>query len=208
MAKQRKYGKSGKCRLLALDSKLQIKDPWIGSAWQKLAAGDDVPLLKGAKSVDTEVYGAPILQGNVLYVHACNGLAWNRNADIWDSYFTALGYNYFAPDSFAEPRPAAVCGDAWRTRAKDQTIILKLRVDQTLRSIAELKMRYPDLPIYVWGHSEGGAVVKYINADVAGIIASGDECDVGGMRIAAPASVPVLYLFGENDPFVEGSNYR
>ena len=205
VAKQKKYGTSGKCRLLALDGKLQIKDPWIGSPWQKPAPGDDVPLLKGAKSVYIEVYGSTALQGTVLFVHGCNGLGWKSSAEIWGSYFNALGFSYFAPDSFAEPRPAEVCGDAWRTRAKDQTIIMKLRVAQTLRSIAELKKRYPGLPIYVWGHSEGSAIVKYITADVAGIIASGDECDAGGMRIAAPASVPVLYLFGENDPFVEGS---
>jgi len=205
VAKQKKYGTSGKCRLLALDGKLQIKNPWIGSEWQKPAPGDDVPLLKGAKSVYAEVYGAPPLQGIVLFVHGCNGLAWGKGSEIWGSYFNALGYNYFAPDSFAEPRPSEVCGDASQTRARDQTTILKLRIAQTLRSIAELKKRYPGLPVYVWGHSEGSAVVKYINADVSGIIASGDECDAGGLGIAAPASVPVLYLFGENDPFVEGS---
>ncbi len=205
VAKQKKYGTSGKCRLLALDGKLQIENPWIGSEWQKPAPGDDVPLLKGAKSVYTEVSGAPPLQGIVLFVHGCNGLAWRKNSEIWGSYFTALGYNYFAPDSFAELRPSEVCGDASQTRARDQTIILKLRIAQTLRSIAELKKRYSGLPVYVWGHSEGAAVVKSINADVSGIIASGDECDVGGLGIAAPASVPVLYLFGENDPFVEGS---
>ena len=205
VAKQKKYGTSGKCRLLAIDGKLQIKDPWIGPEWQTPAPGEDVPLLKGAKSIYKEVYGAPPVQGVVLFVHGCNGLAWNKNAEIWGSYFNAMGYHYFAPDSFSEPRPSEVCGDASRTRARDQTIVLKLRVAQTLRSIAELKKRYPGVPLYVWGHSEGGAVVKYINASISGIIASGDECDVGGLGIAAPASVPVLYLFGENDPFVEGS---
>ena len=39
---------------------------------------------------------------------------------------------------------------------------------------------------------------------MAGIIASGDECDASGLKIAAPASVPVLYILGENDPSVEG----
>lgn len=201
VAEQKKYGTSGKCRLYAVNGKLQAKDPRIGLPWHEPAAGEDIPLLKGAKSV---YRGVPV-RGIVLYVHGCNGLGWSSNTEIWGSYFNALGYSYFAPDSFAEPRPPEVCGEAMRTRAKDQTIILKLRVAQTLRSIAELKKRYPGLPIYVWGHSEGGAIVKFLNADVAGIVASGDECDAGGMRIAAPASVPVLYLFGENDSFVEGS---
>lgn len=205
VAKQEKHGTFGKCGLLALDHKLLTKDPWIGSAWQKPAEGTDVPILKGAKSIYTEVYGGPALQGILLFVHGCNGPAWSRNAEIWGSFFNALGYNFFAPDSFAESRPAEVCGDAWQARAKDQTIILKLRVAQTLRSIAELKKKYPGLPVYVWGHSEGSVVVKHIAAEVSGIIASGDECDAGGLKIAAPASVPVLYLFGENDPNIEGS---
>jgi hypothetical protein len=200
VAQQKKYGIAGKCRLLALDGKLLIKDPWIGSAWQEPAKGEDIPLNKGAQ----RFYAGRSARGIVLHVHGCDGLGWNRNAEIWGSYFNALGYNFFSPDSFAEPRPAAVCGEAWRSRARDQTIILKLRLAQTLRSIAELKKRYPGLPIYVWGHSEGGSIVKYLNAEVAGIISSGDECDASGLRIAAPASVPVLYLLGENDPSVEG----
>lgn len=205
VAEQKKYGTSGKCRLYAVNGKLVAKDPRIGLAWHEPAIGEDIPLLKGPKSIYIEVYNAPPVRGIVLFAHGCNGLGWSKNAEIWGSFFNALQYNFFAPDSFAEPRPAEVCGDAWKARAKDQTIIMKLRVAQILRSIAELKKRYPGLPIYVWGHSEGGAIVKYINADVAGIIASGDECDAGGRGIAAPFSVPVLYLFGENDPFVEGS---
>ena len=81
---------------------------------------------------------------------------------------------------------------------------MKLRIAQTQRTIAELKRKYPGKPIYVWGHSEGSAVVNLLDADVAGIISSGDECDVAGFRIAAPASVPVLFMFGDNDPFIEG----
>ena len=47
-------------------------------------------------------------------------------------------------------------------------------------------------------------IIKYFEADVDGIITSGEECDASGIKIAAPASVPVLYLFGDNDPYIEG----
>jgi dienelactone hydrolase len=201
VAKQKKHGISGKCRLYAVDGKLVAKDPRIGLAWHEPAAGEDIPLNKGFKSF--HIGSKP--RGVVLHLHGCNGMGWNRYAEIWGSFFNAQGYDFFAPDSFAEPRPAEVCGSAWTTRARDQTIILKLRVAQTLRSIAELKMKYPGIPIFVWGHSEGGSIVKYLNVDVAGIISSGDECHASGLRIAAPASVPVLYLLGENDPHIEGS---
>ncbi|MDP1700533.1 MAG: hypothetical protein Q8L53_06170 [Aestuariivirga sp.] len=200
VVQQKKHGITGKCRLYAVDSKLIVKDPRIGLAWHEPAAGADIPLSKGPQSFHI----GRVPRGIVLHLHGCNGMGWNRYAEIWGSYFNALGYDFFAPDSFAEPRPAEVCGSAWRTRARDQTIILKLRVAQTLRSIAELRKRYPGLPIYVWGHSEGGSIVKYLSVEVAGIISSGDECDASGLRIAAPASVPVLYLLGENDPSVEG----
>lgn len=201
VARLKKYGTSGKCRLHAVDGKLLSKDSSIGLPWHEPATGEDIPLLKGAKSF--HIGSTP--RGIVLQLHGCNGMGWNRYAEIWGAYFNAQGYDFFAPDSFSEPRPPEACGDASQRRARDQTIILKLRIAQTLRSIAELKKRYPGLPIYVWGHSEGSAIIKYINADVAGIIASGDECDAGGLRIAAPASVPVLYMFGDRDPFIEGS---
>jgi hypothetical protein len=200
VAQQKKHRIAGKCRVYAIDGKLQAKDPRIGLPWHEPATGEDIPLSKGAKSF--HIGSTP--RGIVLHLHGCNGMGWNRYAEIWGSYFNALGYDFFAPDSFAEPRPAEVCGSAWRTRARDQTIILKLRVAQALRNIAELKKKYPGIPIYVWGHSEGGSIVKYLNVEVAGIISSGDECDASGLRIAAPASVPVLYLLGENDPSVEG----
>jgi len=200
VAKLKKYGITGKCRLFALDSKLLIRDPWIGVSWQVPSTGEDIPLNKGFK---TMVMGHPA-RGVVLYVHGCDGLSWKERTEIWGSYFNALRFIFFAPDSFAEPRPSAVCGEVSRTRTRDQTVIYKLRIAQTLRNIAELKKKYPGLPIYVWGHSEGGIIVKYLNVEVAGIISSGEECDAGGLKIAVPASVPMLYLFGESDPFVEG----
>lgn len=201
VAKQKKYGMTGKCRLFAADGKQLTKVPQVGLAWHEPATGEDIPLKKGTLSFALR----NIPRGIVLHLHGCNGKGWNRTAEIWSSYFNALGYNFFAPDSFAEPRPAEVCGPAWKTRGRDQTIILKLRVAQTLRSIAELKKKYPGIPIYLWGHSEGGSIVKYLNVDVAGIMSSGDECHASGLRIAAQASVPVLYLLGENDPYIEGS---
>lgn len=197
-------GDKGTCRLLAKDNTLLIEDPWLGAEWQKPAPGEDVPFMKGAKSVYIEVYNGPPLKGIVLHLHGCNGLGWSRFSEIWGEYFNALGFHFFAPDSFSESRPAEVCGLPAPARIKDRETIMKLRIAQTLRTIAELKRNYPGKPIYVWGHSEGAVIAKYLEADVSGLIMSGDECDSSGVRIAAPASVPVLFLFGDNDHYIEG----
>lgn len=196
----KKSGEKGICKLLAKDNTLLIDDPLLGPEWQNPAPGQDVPLMKGAKSF--HIGSSP--RGILLQLHGCNGMGWDRYAEIWGSYFNALGYDFFAPDSFAETRPAEVCGLPSPAKIKDREDIMKLRIAQTLRTIAELKRKYPDKPIYVWGHSEGAAIAKYLEADVSGLIMSGDECDSSGVRIAAPASVPVLYLFGDNDPYIEG----
>ncbi|CAN0456891.1 unnamed protein product, partial [Phaeothamnion confervicola] len=53
VAKNKKYGTSGKCLLFAVNSKLMIKDPWLGPVWQKPATGEDIPLTKGPQSFYT-----------------------------------------------------------------------------------------------------------------------------------------------------------
>ena len=199
----RKYGVKGNCKLLAKDNTLLIEDPWLASGEQIPSLGEDVPLIKGAKSIYTEVYNSLPMQGIVLHLHGCDG-SWDKYSEIWGAYFNALGYSFFAPDSFAETRPAKVCGMPEPARVRESETILKLRIVQSLRTIAELKRKYPGKPIYVWGHSEGAMIIKYFEADVDGIIMSGEECGASGIKIAAPASVPVLFLFGDNDPYIEG----
>ena len=201
---QEKFGAiSGACRLLAQDNKLLVNNPWIGPEWQKPLVGEDIPLLKGR---NIKHAGTPV-KGIVLHVHGCDGLGWDKNSEIWGAYFDALGFSFFAPDSFVEARPAVICGWAPPARARDQDTIMKLRIAQTQRTIAGLKKEYPGLPIYVWGHSEGSVVVKYLEAEVAGIILSGSNCNASGLKIAAPVSVPVLFMFGDNDPYAWGFKF-
>jgi hypothetical protein len=194
---------TGDCRLLAQDNKLLVSNPWIGPEWQKPMAGEDIPLLKGR---NIKHAGSPV-KGIVLHVHGCDGLGWDKYSEVWGAYFDALGFSFFAPNSLAEARPAAICGWATPARAKDQTILLKLRVAQTQRTIAGLKKEYPGLPIFVWGHSEGSVVVKFLEADVAGIVLSGSNCSADGLKIAAPASVSVLFMLGDNDPYAGGFKF-
>ena len=39
---KRNMERTGKCRLLAVNGKLLVKDPWIGFAWHEPAAGEDI----------------------------------------------------------------------------------------------------------------------------------------------------------------------
>jgi hypothetical protein len=190
-------GNVGECRLLASGDKLLMPNPWAGPAWHEPSEGPDRPFERGK----SRVYLGSNPKGIVLYLHGCDGLGSDKLQTANADFFSALGYSYFAPDSFGEPRPAAICGPYPQSKRRDRAQITKLRIAQTLRTIRELKLKYPDQPIYLWGHSEGGYIVKMLNIDVAGIIASGDACDVHGIRMNTRKSVPVMIINGENDPF-------
>ena len=193
----------GQCKILAEDKALLNDKLWVGPEWQKPSHGADIPLQRGL----SRPFSGGAANGVILYVHGCNGLTDQLYENILGDYFNALGFHFFAPDSFSEPRPVEICGVAPLDRLKDASEIIKLRISQTQRTVLELKRRYPGLPLYVWGHSEGAAIVNMLDAEVSGMISSGDECNVVGMRVAAPPSVPLLFMFGDHDKFVDGFDF-
>ncbi len=108
-------GQLGKCRVamrLMESCRPRIPDGFYGT---NPRMGEDIPLIKGAKSI-SHCDGTP--RGIVLHLHGCNGMGWNKYAEIWGAYFNALGYDFFAPDSFSEPRPAEVCGYASESKGQ------------------------------------------------------------------------------------------
>jgi dienelactone hydrolase len=190
----------GECHVLAAGNKLLIADAFVGPAWQEPLPGEDVPLAKGISRANPPLPR----RGIMLHVHGCNGLGAEWAVDVWADFFNAHGFRFFAPNSFAEPRPTEICGQVPTGRFRDEAVIMKTRIAQTQRTLRELRKKFPGEKIYVWGHSEGAGVVKYLNAEVAGIVASGDECETDGQKNAAPSTVPILFMFGENDPYVDG----
>ncbi len=199
-----KEAKSLSCKVIASGNSLVEPLPWVSAPPSASPPGTDIPLERGYNVA----HKGDALKGIILAVHGCDGLGWPVYNQIWGEFFAARGFDLHAPDSFAEPRPAAACGQEDRSvflseRAIDSTRIIKLRIAQTLRSIQGLKDRHPGTPLYVWGHSEGGFLVQFLAAEMAGIIVTGEDCGIAGSPIAAAPSTPVLYMFGSDDPFVD-----
>ena len=187
----------GTCSIFAEGERAVLPAPWGKGLWQTPAEGPDLPLTKGV----TYIYTAGPAKGVVLALHGCDGLGAEAYNKVWATYFNSLKFNFFAPNSFADVRPGSICGGNDLALQEQESEIIRKRVAQTHRSIVELRKKFPGLPIYVWGHSEGSAVAKVLNAKVAGIIASGDICDRYGMPLPSPPGVPILFIFGENDSF-------
>ncbi len=66
-----------------------------------------------------------------------------------------------------------MCGNPGEHGIDRQTRILKLRIAQTRHTLAKLREKYPNDPICLHGHSEGGHVVQAQGEKVAGIIVTG-----------------------------------
>jgi hypothetical protein len=199
----KKYHEKGRCEIFARGNTVIEGKKWFASELEIPIKGTGNSFISGAVTYANEIKP----NGIILAVHGCNGLGWDKYHEISGSYFRALGFHYFAPNSFSAPRPAEICGNTTPSRAQDHTRIFKLRISQTKQAITDLKAKYPGVPIYVWGHSEGAAVVELLDTSVSGLIVSGDECGVEGQRIAAPQNVPILYMFGDHDPFIDGYNF-
>jgi hypothetical protein len=189
--------------VVAIGNKLIAKDALMMPDWQVAATGIDQPLSSGVRHL---IPGGKA-RGIVLYVHGCDGMDSLIYNSTWGSFYNSLGLDFYAPNSFADKRPKAVCGFHEDNGLHLVSEVYRLRIAQTHRSIAKLRRDNPGKPIYLWGHSEGSLIVQAIEAKVDGIIVSGDECGVFGMPVAAPSLVPFLYVLGADDTYVEGMKY-
>jgi hypothetical protein len=188
------------CQIMATDADRAQPDPLMDTGWQEEAKGPDRPLRKGLR----QLLPKGEAKGIVVHVHGCDGLGDKSVLRIWGDYLNALGYDFYAPVSFAEKRPKQVCGKVTEHPIDQTSTVWRLRVAQTLRTVASLRKERPGVPIYLWGHSEGGRIVQMVDADVAGIIVTGEECGIDGTTVAAPTRVPFLFLLGQYDPYVDG----
>ena len=190
-----------KCVIFAEGDRLLLEAPWGSNGWQAPALGVDHPLLFGRVS---RVHYEKPLKGIVIQLHGCDGLGGDLAAKVWGKYLNSLGFNFFGPNSFSDPRPEAICGVVPLSKRKVDVEIMRIRLAQTLRSIQQLKSEKPDVPIYVWGHSEGAFVAMALEAKVSGVILSGEECDAYALPFAIPESVPILFIYGDHDPYFNG----
>jgi hypothetical protein len=191
----------GKCVVFAEGDKLLRTAPWSGVGWQAPAIGPDHPLFSGR---ELGLHDAKPIRGILVQLHGCDGIGGDLAAKAWGKYLNSLRFNFFEPDSFAEPRPKGMCGNIALSERKTDDAIMRIRLAQTQRSIQELKSENPGVPIYIWGHSEGAFVAMALQTKVNGIILSGEECDAYGLPIAIPEEVPILFIYGEFDPYFAG----
>ena len=144
---------------------------------------------------EADVFGQSAESGVLIYLHGCKGgiYPWIRD---WIRYLTANGFVVIAPDSFADPRPPATCSFPY----PQKETIYGIRKRQAKFAIARVREEYPGVPIFVWGHSEGGGVVNLLDVQVDGIISSGYQCGYRSTGITyIRRDVPFLALQGTDD---------
>jgi pimeloyl-ACP methyl ester carboxylesterase len=188
------------CVLFDIDGKRTGKAAPTGISFGTAAQGPDIPYEKGGQ---WEATGSQH-RGTVILLHGCNRLdgvvsGWVR---AWINFYRASGFRVIMPDSFAEPRDRDVCGPPGEDGIDAQTRNLKLRVAQTLRTIATVRQKYPGEPIYVHGHSEGGYVAQALGEKLAGVIVTGAPCGFGDAAAYWVADgTPVLVIAGTKDAY-------
>ena len=184
------------CELVGIDGKYVwkvVRPPELGSGALQLP---DEPLNKSQIVGDIATANAIVLS-----LHGCDvplkpAPEWVLS---WYRFFKARNIAVIQPDSFADPHPE-VCPGKGTDLEADQ--VLRLRVDQTIRTLGILERKYLGKPIYIWGHSQGARVAQLFNFGVDGVILSGDNCS----RDAINKFTPVLLVLGDEDQYVKFSD--
>ncbi|WP_162918182.1 hypothetical protein [Taklimakanibacter deserti] len=121
------------CVLFDIDGKRTGGATPTGIPFGTAAKGPDLPYEKGDRWEPTGTGR----RGTLLLLHGCNRLdsidGWLRS---WINFYRTSGFRVVRPDSFAEPHDREVCGHPGEDGIDAQTRNLKLRVAQTLRTIA------------------------------------------------------------------------
>jgi hypothetical protein len=110
--------------------------------------------------------------GIVLYLHGCDGGFNTSPAVDWFDWLERSGFKVFAPNSFAEARPAVSCSAPY----PDKDEIFATRFNQTVRVLEQLMQEYSGSRLFVWGHSEGAGVANMLSQRVEGILTTGYPC--------------------------------
>lgn len=192
------------CVLFDVDGRVTGQAPPIGIPFGTILEGPDYPLGSGQILKPSSQHR----RGIMLMLHGCNRVKMGGWWIAWINFYRSAGFIVILPDSFAEPRDEGACGLLpGETGIDKQTQNLKLRIAQARRTLKILREKFPDAPIYLHGHSEGGVVAQALGENVAGIIVTGASCGVGNSEAywTAP-DVPVLVIAGTRDKFVLGGS--
>jgi hypothetical protein len=149
----------------------------------------DLPLARA--NVFGEIASAKTI---VLALHACDGQVDPQDEwyNSWLDFFVDRQYAVISPSSFADPQEL-VCGDD--IPDVDLDPVIRLRVAQTLRTIGNLKKRYPEKPLILWGYGSGGNIAQMIRFDVKGTIITAASC----FPASEASKQPLLHVAGSGD---------
>jgi pimeloyl-ACP methyl ester carboxylesterase len=191
-----------KCILYDSDGKLTGRGKPQGVSLDFKLTEPDPPYQRGRK-----IHPDGTAIGTIIFLHGCNGLGTSGWQLAWESFYTAAGYRVISPDSFADIRDPVFCSTPgrWPNNEDNNRLSrnIKYRIAQTRRTINLVRRVFPEKPIYVHGHSEGGLVAQLLDEKIGGVIVTGATCGLWGSRLSrTPPKVPTLVIVGTKDAFV------
>jgi hypothetical protein len=190
---QKIYGKNmdTKCQIVAENKKIVWKGPRLPSLKTYRMKEQDYPLLQA------RYYGNPKeADAIILKIHGCDGQSlpdepWSKG---WNDFLVNNRFAIIEPNSFANAHKV-VCGFKVPYATTDD--VFRLRVAQTIRTLAGIKKLYPGKQIYLWGHSQGGLIAQFYDYDVEKILITGANC----LYNSAHGKQRVFHVFGSKDPY-------
>jgi dienelactone hydrolase len=132
----------------------------------------------------------------VLYLHGCKGFS--NQGEIFRSLLLEEGYAFFVPDSFQRPGRKK-CGKQGKLHSR--VTLRTEEVEYALERIQDLAW-VDHSRLILMGFSEGGNTTdNWWKPGFSAHIITGSACTLVDGTPAAPTTVPVLAIVGEDDKY-------